>query len=50
MLAAFDRATAPYLERLLACADLSAALARTRDALLPALLSAEARVAPFARA
>lgn len=50
VLAAFDRATAPYLERLLACADLSAALARTRDALLPALLSAETRVAPFARA
>lgn len=43
---AFDRLTAPYFAELFACADLSATLARTRDALLPRLVTGEARIDP----
>lgn len=50
LLAAFDRATAPYFARIFGCDDLAASLARTRDALHPALLSAEVRLSPFAKA
>ncbi len=46
ILRAFERMTAPFVDKHLACADAAAALARTRDALLPALLSGAARLSP----
>lgn len=46
---AFDRLTAPYFARMQSCAELALTLERTRDALLPRLMSGEARVRHDAR-
>lgn len=46
LLDAFDRLTAPYFAELLACAELATSLARTRDALLPRLVTGAARIDP----
>lgn len=46
LLDAFDRMTAPYFAQLAAGTELAASLARTRDALLPRLVTGEARIDP----
>lgn len=43
---AFDALTAPYFAKIAACDDLRAHLIATRDALLPRLMSGEARIRP----